>query len=68
MNKDADALSRLDSRANVSHTVDEKVPTMTFSTTPGPSQNDFVHDDEDLLPTGEYITDIDALGFAPGIS
>lgn len=48
--------------------VDYKVPSMMVSTTPGPTKSDVVENDEDLLPTGKDIADIDALSFPPEIS
>lgn len=67
-NKVANDLSRLDSWANSTTSVDEEVPTMTISTNPVPFQSDVVDDNEELLLTGEDIADIDALAFEPEVS
>lgn len=68
VNKAVSALSSLDFRANARNPVDDEVPAMTTSTTPGTSQSDVFDGDEDLLLTWEDIADIDEWGFPPEMS
>lgn len=47
------AVSRIDSQSNFGTPIDDEVSTMAMSINPGPSDDDAVEEEEDLLSTGE---------------
>lgn len=67
MNKAVGDLCRIYSQAKAKTPLDDEVPAMSISTSPGLYQSEFFDNDEDLRPTIEDIYDIDTLPFLPGV-